>query len=89
VAHGPDVATSWSSSNLLVFIALQTALHFSVSSGNYDIVNLLLNKGASVNVKNNAGRSPLDEAKDNVAIRELLNKHLRKNKRQHDFKSND
>ncbi len=76
-------------SDFLNFIAFQTALHFSVCSGNYDIVNLLLNKGASVNTKNNAGRSPLDEAKDNVAIRELLNKHLRKNKRQHDLKSND
>jgi ankyrin repeat protein len=57
-----------------------TGLHLSVETGNYDIVNLLLNRGANANLKNNAGKSALQEAKHNVAILDLINKHLTRNK---------
>ena len=58
----------------------RTSLHLCVETGNIDIVGVLLNRGgASVNVKNNSGKSPLEQATKNVAIFELMQKHLTKN----------
>ena len=57
----------------------QTSLHLSVETGNIDIVGVLLSRGgANVNVKNNSGKSALEQAAKNVAIFELMQKHLTK-----------
>jgi ankyrin repeat protein len=71
----------------------QTSLHLSVDTGNIDIVNVLLSRGgANVNVKNNAGKSPLSQATSNAAIFELIQKHLAKShatKQTEDLKNDD
>jgi ankyrin repeat protein len=40
-----------------------TPLHIAVASGHRDIVELLVTRGADVNVKDRMGQTPLDMAK--------------------------
>ena len=55
----------------------KTPLHHATRAGYYEIVKMLIAAGADVNVKNIAGKTPLDRAvKFNVTeIAELLRKH--------------
>jgi len=41
----------------------RTALHIAAAEGQLEIVVFLLRKGANINVKDQRGRTPLDEAK--------------------------
>lgn len=53
-----------------------TVLHAAASEGNVDIINLLVTKGAKVNVYNTAGMTPLDNAVINgkkEAVETLIN----------------
>jgi ankyrin repeat protein len=52
-------------------------LYFAVLRGHKDVAELLIAKGADVNVKNNQGRTPLSLAKKkgHNEIVELLRKH--------------
>ena len=57
-----------------------TPLHGAVYSENYDTVELLLNSGANINVKNDFGETELDMAK-RIQHEEITN--LLKNKYEH------
>ena len=53
----------------------ETPLHIAAREGHIDIAELLINKGADVNAKNNYGKTPFDYAK-NEEIRQLLKREL-------------
>ena len=54
----------------------ETPLHIAAREGHIDIAELLINKGADINAKNNYGKTPFDCAK-NEEIRQLLKEHRR------------
>jgi cytohesin len=52
-----------------------TLLHIAAREGHKEIVELLIAKGADVNAKDKNGETPLDLAKNNPEITDLLRKH--------------
>jgi len=53
----------------------RTLLHIAAREGHKEIVELLIAKGADVNAKDKNGETPLDLAKNNPEITDLLRKH--------------
>jgi ankyrin repeat protein len=60
--------------------SLETPLYRALDHGRIDIVRLFLEHGASVEVKNGAGKTPLDvaEQKGHYEIVKLLSEHRAK-----------
>ena len=54
-----------------------TPLHRAVGFDHIEIVRLLLDRGASANVKNKEGKTPIDDAESDE-IKQLLLEHLGK-----------
>jgi len=53
----------------------RTLLQLAALKGHKEVVELLIAKNANVNAKNNGGETPLDKAKKNPKITDLLRKH--------------
>ena len=53
-----------------------TPLHHCVLNGNYELVKLLLSYGAAIDIKNIAGKTPIEEAieMNHLAVLSLLQK---------------
>ena len=57
-----------------------TPLHHCVLNGNYELVKLLLSYGAAIDIKNIAGKTPIEEAieRNHLAVLSLLQKRTTK-----------
>ena len=57
-----------------------TPLHHCVLNGNYELVKLLLSYGAAIDIKNIAGKTPIEEAieMNHLAVLSLLQKRTAK-----------
>jgi ankyrin repeat protein len=58
-----------------------TALHDAAAGGHAELVRLLLEHGARIDVADEDGMSPIDHAKDNPRVREVLRAHLQEGDR--------
>ena len=60
----------------------ETLLFEACRNGNIEVVKLLVEKGANVNIKNNEGKSVLDYTDENQEIRDYLEEQIQKDKEQ-------
>ena len=72
IAAGADVSVKKKNSPAVLFEASGTPLHYASTK---EIVELLIAKGADVNAKDIAGRTPLDLTKRYPETADLLRKH--------------
>lgn len=53
-----------------------TASHYAAVNNNYEVLSLLLLKGALMNVKNGEGKCPIDYTSDSTIERIIISKCL-------------